>query len=149
MINRDRYLENLVSTANPVRLVILLYDKAIASLKLAAEVMEKAEPSPEEINRKYEALGRAGEILAALEGTLDLERGGEIAHNLQEIYQALSVELLRVTARDDPKTVRRMVEVLSDLRRAWAEAEVNLKREGKLAPEGRVGERAAGLAATL
>ncbi|QJA06555.1 flagellar protein FliS [Thermosulfurimonas marina] len=149
MINRERYLENLVSTANTLRLVILLYDKAVASLKLAAEIMEKPEPSPEEINRKYEALGRAGEILAVLEGTLDLDRGGEIARNLREIYEALSAELLRVTAQDDPETVRRMVKVLSDLREAWAEAEVNLKKEGKLAPEGRSGGRSAGLTATL
>jgi len=150
MTKGDRYLENLVNTANPVRLVILLYDKAITSLKLAAEIMEKVDPTPEEVDRKYRALGRAGEILAVLDGTLNFEKGGEIAARLHEIYESLTDELLRVTAKDDPATVRRMVKVLEDLRAAWAEAETNLKKEGLLATAGKnTREKSSGLAATL
>ncbi len=150
MINKDRYLENLVGTANPVRLVILLYDKAITSLKLAAEIMKKENPGPEEVDRKYRALGRAGDILAVLDGTLNFEKGGEIARQLHEIYEGLLNDLLRVTAKDDPGTVRRMVKVLEDLRAAWAEAEINLKKEGLLAtPPRDTRERSSGLAATL
>ncbi|WP_297055493.1 flagellar export chaperone FliS [Thermosulfurimonas sp.] len=150
MMQPHRYLENLVNTANPVRLVILLYDKAINSLKSAVEIMEKTEPSPEEIERKYKALGRAGDILAVLDGTLNFEKGGEIARQLHEIYEGLLNDLLRVVVQDDPQTVKRIIKVLENLRAAWVEAEISLKKKGRLRTPNRVcGEKAQSLAATL
>ncbi len=150
MMQPHRYLENLVNTANPVRLVILLYDKAINSLKSAVEIMEKTEPSPEEIERKYKALGRAGDILAVLDGTLNFEKGGEIARQLHEIYEGLLNDLLRVVVQDDPQTVKRIIKVLENLRAAWVEAEISLKKKGRLGTPNRVcGEKAQSLAATL
>ncbi len=128
----NKYLENMVNTANPVRLVILLYEKAIACLRTAVEIMEKPEETPEDLRRKLEALSRASDILTVLDGTLNFEKGGEIARNLHEIYHGLLNDLLKVSFKDDPETVKRMIRVLEDLRAAWVEVEKDLKKKGQL-----------------
>jgi len=122
MINA--YLENMVLTANPVMQVILLYEKAIACLEEAREIMEKGLQDSDSIKSKYESLGRATEILTVLKATLNMEQGGEIAKNLSEIYQALLNDLVRITVEgDDPETIRKMVKVLKELKESWEAVE--------------------------
>ncbi|MFN3598970.1 MAG: flagellar export chaperone FliS [Aquificaceae bacterium] len=122
MINA--YLENMVFTANPVRQVILLYDKAISCLEEAVEIMEKGSQDYEDIKAKYQALGRATEILTVLKLTLNKEEGGEVAKNLEDIYEALSKDLIRITIEgDEPETIKKMVKILKDLRESWEEVE--------------------------
>lgn len=123
----NAYLENMVLTANPIKQVILLYEKAILCLEEAMELMEVSSEDPEQVKRKYEALGRATEILVVLNSTLNMERGGEIAKNLREIYEALISDIVRITAKgDEPETLKKMVKILSDLKEGWEEAEKNI-----------------------
>jgi flagellar protein FliS len=81
------YLENMVANANPVRLVIMLYEKAINCLENALEIGDTEDFDMQ--RSKYEEMGRALEIISVLDATLDMEKGGEIAKNLREIYRSL------------------------------------------------------------
>lgn len=120
----NAYLENMVLTANPVRQVILLYEKAISCLDEAMELMERNSTELEDIKRKYEALGRATEILTVLDATLNMEQGGDIAKNLREVYQALISDLIRITVEgDEPQTLRKMLKILTELKESWEEVE--------------------------
>ncbi len=120
----NAYLENMVLTANPVRQIILLYEKAISCLNEAVELMEKASAEIEDIRKKYEAIGRATEILIVLDATLNMDLGGEIAKNLHEAYQALINDLIRITVEgDEAQTLRRMVKILTELKVSWEEVE--------------------------
>lgn len=120
----NAYLENMVLTANPVRQIILLYEKAISCLNEAVELMEKASEEIEDIRKKYEAIGRATEILIVLDATLNMDLGGEIAKNLHEVYQALINDLIRITVEgDEAQTLRRMVKILTELKVSWEEVE--------------------------
>ncbi len=120
----NAYLENMVLTANPVRQIILLYEKAISCLNEAVELMEKASAEIEDIRKKYEAIGRATEILIVLDATLNMDLGGEIAKNLHEVYQALINDLIRITVEgDEAQTLRRMVKILTELKVSWEEVE--------------------------
>lgn len=123
----NAYLENMVLTANPVRQVILLYEKAISCLDEAMEQMERGSTEPEDMKRKYEALGRATEILTVLDATLNMEQGGDIARSLHEVYQALINDLIRITVEgDEPQTLRKMIKILTELKESWEEVEKKL-----------------------
>jgi len=128
------YLENMVKTASPVRLVVLLYDRAISSLKTALEFMEKKEEAPEELQKKLEALSKAADIIATLDGTLNFEKGGEIAQKLHEIYDSLLNELVILSAKDNPEIVRKMIKILEELREAWQDVEKEVKVNGNAGP---------------
>jgi len=146
------YLENMVKTASPVKLVILLYDRAISSLKTALELMEKRENTPEGLKKKLEALSKAADILATLDGTLNFEKGGEIAQKLHEIYDIFLDDLIVLSTKDHPETLRKMITILEDLRKAWEEVEKEVKVNGKNrreAPRKVSDARSQGLVATL
>jgi flagellar protein FliS len=115
------YLENMVVNANPVRLVIMLYEKAINCLENALELRDTEDFDRQ--RNKYEEMGRALEIVSVLDASLDLEKGGEIAKNLREIYWSLMDELTYQMLKEDRERLERIIKILKDLKSAWEEVE--------------------------
>lgn len=120
MINNP-YLENMVANANPVRLVIMLYEKAINCLENALEIGDTENFDMQK--SKYEEMGRALEIISVLDATLDMERGGEIAKNLREIYRSLADELIHQMLKEDKERLERVIKTLRKLKSFWEEVE--------------------------
>ncbi len=134
MINNP-YLENMVMNANPVRLVIMLYDKAISSLETALELMDSPSEDFDLKERKYQAIGKALEIINVLDATLNMEKGGEIAKNLREIYTTLMDELTSQMFKEDPAKLERIINILKGLRESWEEVErIHYGKSQKVAP---------------
>ncbi len=115
---QPRYLEKEVFSANPATHVVLLYNRAIALLKqiLMAEA-EKDEVKKVKI--KAESFSKVVDILSFLKACLNFEKGGEIAKNLNEIYEILIEELIRASVKWDEKPVRDSIEILEKLRDAF------------------------------
>jgi len=134
MINNP-YLENMVMNANPVRLVIMLYDKAISSLETALELMKDPSGNLALEDGKYQAIGKALEIINVLDVTLNMEKGGEIAKNLREIYTTLMDELTSQMFKEDPAKLERIINILKGLRESWEEVErIHYGKSQKVAP---------------
>ncbi|MEZ0343460.1 MAG: flagellar export chaperone FliS [Caldimicrobium sp.] len=117
----NNYLERQVMEGNPLEHVILLYGKAINSLRLAKNAIESGLKDPENVKIKVENLTKAMDILIYLQAILDLEKGGEIAKNLKEIYEILINALIEVNFSNDLKPLNDSIEVLEKLRSAWME----------------------------
>jgi flagellar secretion chaperone FliS len=120
MINNP-YLENMVANANPVRLVIMLYEKAINCLENALEIRDTENFDMQ--RSKYEEMGRALEIISVLDAILDMEKGGEIAKNLREIYRSLMDELTYQMLKEDKERLEKVIKILKNLKSAWEEVE--------------------------
>lgn len=103
-------------TLAPAKQIVLLYDGAIRRIKEARLAIEAGR-----INDRYVALEKATLIVEGLHGSLDHERGGEIAANLDRIYTYVTFRLQRVNLTDDVAICDELVERLSDLRASWAE----------------------------
>jgi len=127
------YLENMVANANPVRLVIMLYEKAINCLENALEIGDTEDFDMQK--SKYEEMGRALEIISVLDATLDMERGGEIAKNLREIYRSLTDELTYQMLKEDKERLEKVIKILRNLKSAWEEVErIHYGKAQKVAP---------------
>ena len=127
------YLENMVANANPVRLIIMLYEKAINCLENALEIGDKEDYDMQK--SKYEDMGRALEIISVLDATLDMEKGGEIAKNLREIYLSLMDELTYQMLKEDKERLERVIKILKNLKSAWEEVErIHYGKAQKVAP---------------
>jgi len=132
MINNP-YLENMVANANPVRLVIMLYEKAINCLENALEIGDTEDFDMQ--RSKYEEMGRALEIISVLDATLDMEKGGEIAKNLREIYRSLMDELTYQMLKEDKERLEKVIKILKNLKSAWEEVErIHYGKAQKVAP---------------
>src|SRR3954471_8260562 len=75
------YQHSSVLTAPPAQLVVMLYDGARRFLFQASAAMREGSH-----HVAHQRLRRAEDILSELLSTLDHERGGEVADNLQGIY---------------------------------------------------------------
>ncbi len=105
-------------SAGPIRLVILLYEQLIQDLQRAVAAMEK-----KDVARRTNELDHALRVVGQLQGTLDMQQGGEVARNLDNYYYSLRVSLLQAQIRVLPAELRRQIEILLELREAWVQVE--------------------------
>jgi flagellar protein FliS len=105
-----------VMTSDPATLVAMLYDKAVACLKAAVQAIHS-----NEIETRWKNNHRAQEIINHLFMTLDLEKGGEIASNLEALYGYMLLRLPDVDANNDARVAEEVIELLEPLRASWNE----------------------------
>ncbi len=114
--NIAKYLTQQVMTAPPAKLVFMLYDRAILSLKEAIAEIETGN-----IEGRWKANKRAHEIISHMWSTLDLESGGEIAANLDSLFSYMLSRLPEVDFNNDPAPAHEVIGLLEPLRQAWRE----------------------------
>ena len=112
--NVSTYLTQQVMTASPAKLVSMLYDKALTSLKEAVSAIEKGE-----IEARWKANARATEIISHMWSTLDREKGGEIAENLEGLFSFILARLPEVDVRNDPEPAREAISLLEPIAESW------------------------------
>jgi flagellar protein FliS len=108
------YQRTDVMTSEPKRLVLMCYEAAIRNLKIAKEKY---------LSGDYEAKGRAvqktQEIIGELSCGLDLEKGGQIARNLQAIYNYMTRRLLLADSERDCQGFDEVTGMLEQLKSTW------------------------------
>jgi len=112
----SQYLNNKVQAADPVGLVKLLYERAIDRLRQAREFLAEGK-----IRERAEAISRAMEIVLELQSSLDLERGGEIARNLAQLYAYIQERLVEANARQRREALEEALQLLLILYEGWNE----------------------------
>jgi len=112
----SKYLTQQVMTASPAKLVSMLYDKVVISLKEAIAAIENGQ-----IETRWRANARATEILSHMWATLDVAKGGEIATNLDQLFSYMLSRLPEVDLRNDPAPAREVIELIEPLRDSWRE----------------------------
>jgi flagellar protein FliS len=123
------YLSQQLASLSPARRVAMLYDKAIASLREAIQAIEAGD-----IQRRWNANNLAGQIIETLWATLDTERGGEIAANLDRLYSFMLRHLAEVDMKNNPKPAQDVIDLLEPLRQSWHELARQNDAETRPAP---------------
>ncbi len=110
----NSYQQTQFFTTNPSKLVLMCYEGAVSSLKLARDsyVAEKYEA-------KAKALQKCLDIIHELNASLDLEKGGECAANLRSLYAYVTQALTEADLKKDIETMNRVITMLEELESAW------------------------------
>lgn len=109
-------METGVASADPHRLVLMLYDGVLKSLSEGRGCMLRRE-----IAAKGHALSRAIQILdEGLIVSLDESAGGALARQLKGLYAYMSTRIMLANLRNDPAMLDEVANLLRDLRGAWA-----------------------------
>lgn len=112
----NTYQETSILTADPGRLIIMCYEKAIHHLSAAVGHYE---------NKEYEAkaknLQKAIDIITELNSCLDMKRGGDIAQNLDALYRYMLAHLLESDLKRNIEGFRNIIGMLKELEEAWRE----------------------------
>lgn len=108
-------LETGVTSASPHKLIVMLYDGALAAIMTAITQMKAGN-----IEEKGKAISKAIQIVDnGLRASLDKGAGGEIAQNLDALYDYMSRRLLEANIKNQPEILEEVRGLLADLRDTW------------------------------
>ena len=111
----DNQRETSVSSAKPVELVAMVYQRLLDHLQTGKVQMSEGLDSSESFTKAIDL------ITTGLESCLDKEKGGEIAQNLALIYDWAGKEIIRARLRRDPEMIQGVINVFVPLAEAWRE----------------------------
>lgn len=110
-------LETSVISASPHKLIVMLYDGALAAIRSAASHMAAGN-----IAEKGAAISKALDIINnGLRASLDKKAGGEIASNLDSLYVYMTERLLTANLQNKLSLLDEVQTLLADLRDAWTQ----------------------------
>lgn len=104
-----------VASGDPHRLTLMLLDGALDRIQKARGCMQRGD-----MGQKALLLQRVMAIVAELRGSLDLERGGALAGNLNELYDYIGRQLLRANAENRSASLDEVASLMQQIRSAWA-----------------------------
>jgi len=123
-IYSDNYLKNQIESATREQLLIMFYEGAIRFVTRAENAVKE-----NNVEQRNYCINKASAIIAELSVTLDHEIGGNIAADLEALYDFMNRELIKANVSNslDPlETVRRL---LTELSNTWTQAiEINRKK---------------------
>ncbi len=115
---RFSYREAAIRGASPVRLVICLYEQVIEDLRHAVMAIQE-----EDIQARTRAINHALTVIGQLQGTLNMEHGGDVAKNLQQFYDILRAGLIEAQGKQSAAIVEQQIALLIQIHEAWLEVE--------------------------
>jgi flagellar protein FliS len=109
------YRTTEIQSRTPLELVTMLYDGALRFLSAAREAIAR-----NDIPARRDALNRALAVIAELQSTLNMEAGGEVAAELDRLYEYANLRLLDAAMRNDAAAVDEVRRIFEILREGWA-----------------------------
>lgn len=123
------YRENAVRGATPIELVVILFEAALDDMRRAELAMKAGD-----IETRATAVRHAMLVLQQLQGTLDFERGGQVARQFEQFYNLIRAKLLESQLRNSIELMGQQIRFMSEVRDCWAEAEKRIEPRSAVPP---------------
>lgn len=108
-------VETGVAAASPHKLIVMLFEGAMVAVASGIQHMQSGD-----IAAKGMAISKAISIIDnGLRASLDKKVGGEIALNLDALYEYMSSRLLIANLKNQPKILEEVYQLLKGLKDAW------------------------------
>lgn len=110
-------------SADPHQLIVMLFDGALERIAIARGAIER-----KDIEEKGQKIGRVIAIVDGLRASLDKERGGEIAENLDNLYDYIQRRLFEANLTNDLAVLTEVADLLKEVRSAWIAIPYDLRQ---------------------
>jgi len=124
-----QYQRTKVETAGKMELIIMCYEKTLQALHEAKAFIEA-----KEYEKKAHKLQLALDIIHGLQTSLNFEKGGQIAKNLDSIYSYITRRLLQGDIQKDIPIYAECIRILSELKEAWEKIAGGQAEESRVMP---------------
>lgn len=108
------YRQTEVQSRTPLELVVMLYDGGLAFIHQARAAIER-----NDIPARRDATTRALAVVSQLQSTLNMEAGGDVARQLDELYSWITGRILAATMDNRVEPLDEAARVLAMLRDSW------------------------------
>lgn len=119
-------LRATVETASPHKLISMLLEGALTALAQAKGAIER-----NQIEERTACLNKATDIIVGLKGSLDIEKGGEVAVNLDELYNYMIRQVVSANRENSLDKVQEIMDLLLEVRSGWNDMPVEHKNGDK------------------
>jgi flagellar protein FliS len=110
-------VEAAVAAADPHRLIMMLFDGALAALSQARFHMEAGDTP-----QKGTSISKAIDLISnGLRASLDMNAGGQLAERLAALYEYMAQRLLFANLNNSVAALDEVAELLTSLRDAWSQ----------------------------
>lgn len=103
-----------VEGASPHQLIALLFEEALVAIDTMSAAAQRRD-----LARVASSQARALSIIGGLQASLDMERGGELARNLADVYREASRLILTGGRACEPLFVTQARAMLGEIASAW------------------------------
>ncbi len=103
-----------VMDASPHQLIQMLMQGVLDKAAAAKGYMEQGD-----IAKKCEHIGWAISIIDGLRASLDKNKGGEIASNLDDLYDYMNRQLLSANIKNDADKIDEVIRLMLEIKSAW------------------------------
>jgi flagellar protein FliS len=110
-----------VADASPTRLVQIMFEHILSQLATAQGCMGRIKDNLplRDVIAKGKAMGKAIRLIGQLDATLDMERGGQIAANLHNLYLYMLERLTVANAGNDEQIVIEVSALVRKIKSGW------------------------------
>jgi flagellar protein FliS len=103
-----------VESASPHRLIQMLFEGALERIAQAKGAMLQ-----KQVARKGELIGKAAAIVGGLQGSLNDNAGGNLADNLDNLYDYIIRRLSQANHENNPDYLDECGRLLGELKSGW------------------------------
>lgn len=100
--------------ASPHRLIQMLMEGGLTRIAQARGAMERGQ-----VALKGELIGKAIAIVGGLRDGLDLQQGGELAANLDSLYEYMSARLFEANVKNQAEPLEEVAGLLRNIKSGW------------------------------
>lgn len=112
----NTYQEIAVQTSSPTKLVVMLYEGAIRFLGQSVTAIKS-----KDIDTKRQSIDRAMAVIQHLQSTLDRDRGGDVAAELDRLYIYITSKVLEGSTKLQTAPIEEAIKLLNVLLSGWEE----------------------------
>ncbi len=107
-------LQTQVTEADPHKLIQMLLEGALTRLSAA-----KAFIDHKKYEEKNERIANVVDIVSTLQESLDKEKGGEIAENLEQLYDYITRRLWDANRLNDNDIINEVMSLILEIKSGW------------------------------
>jgi len=111
----------LVAAATPERLIQISLEGILTHLATAQGCMARIRDNLPlaDVVTKGQTIGKAVRLIGHLNDSLDMERGGEVAANLRNLYLYMLTRLTEANMSNNPQLVGEVADLLRRIKGGW------------------------------
>lgn len=122
----NNYQAANISTADRGKLIIMIYDHCIKWCKLAIGHIDAGESE-----KATKAIFKIQDGITELTCALDMDKGGEIANNLFNLYTFYNRHLSTALQQKETSQITEVQKMMTELRLSWVEAIEIVRKEDR------------------
>ncbi len=111
----------LVTDASPARLVQIMFEHILSHLATAQGCMERIKDNLplRDVKAKGLAISKAVRLIGQLDGSLNMDQGGQIAQNLRNLYVYMLNRLTVANVTNDAAIVAEVARLVRKIKSGW------------------------------